>query len=157
LAKVPAGWDINKWLYYMKQDGIAVIDSFKEGNKGNATGKLAGGFNTTGGSIDLETGNYIQQHINLLQYIQNELDLISGVSPQRQGQIQNRETVGGIERAVQQSSSITEEYFTVHDNTKKRALECLLETAKIAMHGKSKKFQYINSDYSLKLVDIETF
>ena len=155
LAKVPAGWDINKWLYYMKQDGIAVIDSFKEGNKGNATGKLAGGFNTTGGSIDLETGNYIQQHINLLQYIQNELDLISGVSPQRQGQIQNRETVGGIERAVQQSSSITEEYFTVHDNTKKRALECLLETAKIAMHGKSKKFQYINSDYSLKLVDIE--
>jgi hypothetical protein len=155
LAKVPAGWDINKWLYYMKQDGIAVIDSFKEGNKGMATGKLAGGFNTTGGAIDLETGNYIQQHIALLEYIQNELNLISGVSPQRQGQIQNRETVGGIERAVQQSSSITEEYYTIHDNTKKRALECLLETAKIAMHGKSKKFQYINSDYSLKLVDIE--
>ena len=154
-AKVPTGWDVQKWLHYIKQDGIAVIDSFKEGNKGMAQGKLAGHFNTSGNVMDAETGAYIQQHIELLEYIKTELNEISGVTRQRQGQISNRETVGGIERSVAQSSHITEEFFAIHDNVKKRALECLLETSKIAMKGVSKKFQYITSNYSMKMVDIE--
>lgn len=38
---------------------------------------------------------------------------------------------------------------------KKRVLECLLETAKIAIKGRSKKFSYILSDGSEALVDID--
>ena len=61
LAKVPENWEIDKWLHFAIVNKIAVIDSFKEGNQGAATGKLAGGFNTSGGrSIDMETGTYIQ-------------------------------------------------------------------------------------------------
>jgi hypothetical protein len=40
---------------------------------------------------------------------------IAGVSAQRQGQVENRETVGGVERAVNQSSHITEYWFMSHD------------------------------------------
>ena len=53
-------WDITKWLYFVEQDNISVEDSFKEGNKGMATGKLAGHMPGASGSIDMELGNSIR-------------------------------------------------------------------------------------------------
>ena len=156
LASVPKGWDIEQWFHFARINKIAVKDSFKEGNIGASTGKLSGSLNNASkGVIDAETGSYIQQHINLLEFIKMEMSEVAGISKQREGQVANRETVGGVERSNLQSSHITEWLFLHHDNTKKRALEALLETAKIAMKGRSKKFQYILSDNSLRLMDID--
>lgn len=156
LAKVPKGWDVEKWIYYAKTNGLAVEDSFKEGNIGAATGKLAGALNNaSSGVIDAEFGNSIQQQINLLEFIKMEMSEVAGITRQREGQISNRETVGGVERATLQSAHITEWLFVVHDDLKRRVLECFLETAKIALQGRSKKFQYILPDNSLKLMDID--
>jgi hypothetical protein len=156
LALIPTDWEIDKWMHYAKIHKIAVTDSFKEGNKGSATGKLAGLMNNqSSGTIDAETGTYIQQHIYLLEAIKQEMSECAGISKQREGQISNRETVGGIERATLQSSHITEIYFAIHDDVKKRALECFIETAKIAMRGGSKKFQYILPDSSSQIIEID--
>lgn len=156
LAKVPKGWDVDKWMYYAKINGLAVEDSFREGNSGPAMGKLAGGLNNaSSGVIDAEFGNSIQSQINLLEFIKAEMSEVVGITRQREGQISNRETVGGVERATIQSSHITEWLFFIHDDVKKRVLECLLETAKIAYKGGSKKFQYILPDNSLKFVNID--
>jgi hypothetical protein len=156
LAKVPAKWDIDKWMYYAKTNNIAVVDSFKEGNVGAATGKLAGALNNaSSGVIDAELSSSIQQSIALLEFITEEMATVAGISKQREGQISNRETVGGVERATLQSSHITEWLFLTHDDVKKRVLECFLETAKIALKGKSKKFQYILSDNSMSIMNID--
>ena len=156
LAKVPKGWDIDKWMYYAKTNSIAVIDSFKEGNIGAATGKIAGALNNaSSGVLDAELGNSIQQQINLLEFIKLEMAEVVGITKQREGQIANRETVGGVERATLQSSHITEWLFTIHEDLKKRVLECFLETAKIALRGRTKKFQYILSDISLRVMEID--
>jgi hypothetical protein len=156
LARVPKGWDIEKWIYYAKANGLAVEDSFKEGNIGAATGKLAGALNNaSSGVIDAEFGNSIQQQINLLEFIKLEMSEVAGITRQREGQVSNRETVGGVERATLQSSHITEWLFVIHDDVKKRALECFLETAKIAFKGRSKKFSYILSDGSERIADID--
>ena len=156
IAKIPKGWDIEKWMYYAKANGLAVEDSFREGNIGAATGKLAGAMNNaSSGIIDAEFGNSIQSQINLLEFIKMEMSDVAGISRQREGQISNRETVGGVERATLQSSHITEYLFIQHDDIKKRALECFLETAKIALKGRSKKFQYILSDSSMRVMDID--
>lgn len=154
-AKVPTGWDVNKWLYFARTNNIAVVDSFKEGNIGASTGKLAGTMANASGVIDAELGNSIQQHINLLEFIKMEMADVAGISKQREGQISNRETVGGVERATMQSSHITEWLFFTHEDVKRRALECFLETAKIALKGRSKKFHHILSDNSLKVMDID--
>ena len=156
LAKVPADWDIDKWLYFASHMGLAVTDSFKEGNIGSATGKLAGALNNAqSGVIDADWGNNIQQYINLLTFIKMEMSEVAGISPQREGQISNRETVGGVERATLQSSHITEWLFTIHDDVKRRALTCFLETAKAALKGRSKKFEYILPDNSRQLITID--
>lgn len=156
IAKIPKGWNIEKWMYYAKANGLAVEDSFREGNIGAATGKLAGAMNNaSSGIIDAEFGNSIQSQINLLEFIKMEMSDVAGISRQREGQISNRETVGGIERSTLQSSHITEYLFIQHEDIKKRVLECFLETAKIALKGRSKKFQYILSDSSMRVMEVD--
>lgn len=156
LAKVPDGWNVSKWMYYAKTNNLAVVDSFKEGNIGASMGKLAGGLNNaSSGVIDADFGNNIQQYIALLEHIKEEMAEIAGISKQREGQISNRETVGGVERATLQSSYITEWLFTIHDDVKKRAVECFLDTARIAAMGNTLKFQNIQSDYTRNIVTID--
>ena len=156
LAKVPAGWDVGKWMYFAKTNGIAVVDSFKEGNIGAATGKLAGGLNNaSSGVIDAEFGQSIQSQINLLEFIKMEMSDVAGISRQREGQIANRETVGGIERSTLQSSHITEWLFAMHEDTKVRVLNAFLETCKVAFKGDNKKFQYILPDKTIKMMEMD--
>ena len=156
LAKKPSTWDFEKWMYYAKVNGIAVVDSFNEGKYGAATGKLAGGLNNNStGVIDAELGNTIQGYINMLEFIKLEMSEVVGITRQREGNIENRETVGGIERATMQSSYITEWLFATHDDVKLRALECFIDTSKIAFKGRNKKFQYLLSDGSLGIMEID--
>jgi hypothetical protein len=156
LSKKPKGWDIDKWMYYAKTMGMVVEDSFNEGLSGAASGKLAGALNNASNGVVATTdGNMIQAYTNLLTFIEEEMAQVAGISKQREGQISNRETVGGVERATLQSSHITEWLFIVHEDLKKRTLEAFLETAKIALRGRSKKFQYILSDGSMKVMEID--
>jgi hypothetical protein len=143
-------------MYFARANGLYITDSFKEGNYGAATGKLAGGLNNnTSNVIDAEFGESIQAQINLLEFIKLEMSEIVGISRQREGQISNRETVGGVERANLQSSHITEWLFTVHDDVKRRVLNCMLETAKIAYKGRKIKFDYILPDGSSKIMSFD--
>lgn len=157
IAVVPNGWEPEKWLAQATNMGLGLVDGFKEGNQGMAQGKIAGNLNgaTNTRAIDLETGNYIQQHISLLEFIKLEMGEIAGVNKQREGQVSNRETLGGIERAVTQSSHITEWWFMKHEDVKKRVLSVFLETAKFALKGGNKKLQYIADDMSKVILDID--
>jgi len=155
-AKIPKGWDVDKWMYFAAVNGIAVKDSFKEGNIGAATGKLAGALNNAStGAVNVSQGSEIQFYMNLLEWISTKIGDIAGISRQREGQISNRETVGGVERATLQSSHITKWLFFIHDSVKKRALECFLETAKIAYKGRKIKFNYLMNDGSRQLMEMD--
>lgn len=157
IAKKPDDWTTEQWMYYFKIMKVLVEDSFATSQKGIAQGKLAGGFNNTAGALDLENGAYIQQHLNMLLYIEQQMGRISGVSDQREGQIQTSELVGNTQRAITQSSHITETWFAAHESTKLRVLEVLLETAKYAWKGgKNKKIHHILDDMSSTILNIDT-
>lgn len=155
LAKVPNDWDMDLWMYYAEIMGYAVVDSFSEGQRGFSKGKLAGSFNTTGKILNPDMGNFIQQMIMILEKIKNDISEITGVSKQREGQIDNRETVRGVERSVTQSSHITEVYFSLHDSTKIRVMECLLEYAKEAWKHGTRKLDYIDDGLIKNLFEID--
>ncbi len=155
IANVPEGWSIEQWIYYAEIIGWAVKDSFKESKKGVSTGKLAGNMNSSSNVLNLELGNYIQQHIDMLEYIERQLDKISGIAEQRQGQVEASAGLGTTQQAVEASRTITEPWFAVHDNIKVRVLAALLETAKYCLKGKSKKIQYILDDTSQIIDEID--
>lgn len=155
-TRIPKGWDLDKFLYYAKNVGLIVEDSAKEVNYGRNTNTVAAGaFNSSAAGVVDATGQQIQQYIQFLDYTEQAMGRMVGITPQREGQISNRETVGGIEHSTTQSSHITEWLYINHDDTKKRVLEALLEVSKYALKGKSKKFQYILPDGSIKLMDID--
>ena len=121
-----------------------------------AKGKLAGSVgNTTGRILEQRVGDFIQTHIEMMEFAKAQMDEITGVSRQRLGQVENRETVGGVERAVSQSNHITEELFTMHDYCKKRCFQILIETAKIALKGRDIKFSYIGDDMTRQLMEVD--
>lgn len=154
ISKVPDDWEMDMWMYYADIMGWAVIDPMNEGKKGAAMGKLAGAFNTTGKVLDPKIGDYIQQTVMMLQYLEKQMGVIAGVTEQRQGQVDNRETAQGVERAVTQSSLITEKWFFLHDDTKKRALAALLDTAKqLWSTVKSKRLSFIMNDMSRDFIE----
>lgn len=156
LALKPKNWEVEKWMYFARVNKVLIKDSFNEGNKGAATGKLAGGLNNASkGYIDADWGQSIQNYIELLQWTKDSMSDLVGINRQREGNTYSRETVGGIERAVLQSSYITDWIFQQHDDTKRRTLECFLEQAKGALRGRSMKFQYILSDNSRKIMEID--
>jgi len=155
MAKKPAGWKTEKWLHYVYKGGIMFVDSFKEAVKGSATGKLAGHFNTTGKTISTSNGNYIQQHVNLLEYIKKEMGDIVGVTPQREGAVAASATVGTTERSVMASNNNTAYEFYMHEQFKLESLQILLETAKVALKGNKELMQIILDDFSIAMFEVE--
>lgn len=152
LAQIPRsqGMDLEKWMYYFDSLGIAFINSFEEG-KGLGAGQSSNFNQFT--SIDMSLSQSVNQYIGILNKIEEQTETLMGVSRQRQGAISSNETVGGVERAVVQSSHITEPIFYLHNEIKKHVITQLIETAKV-VYPKSKKINYILDDMSRVMLEI---
>lgn len=153
INKIPDDWEPEEWFYYADVLGWAVLDNFNEGKRGASTGKLAGGMNNANKVLDANVGNYIQQIVTMLQYIEKQVGDIAGVSEAREGQSHSRETAQGIESSVTQSNYKTERWFFLHDETKKRVMNALLDTAKqLWKNSKSKKLNFVLDDLSRQFI-----
>jgi hypothetical protein len=131
LGIIPDGWDEELVMMYAEANGYYVTDSLKEAHKGVAQGKLVSTLRQRGLDVlNLSASDAIRANLELARYVKYELGEICGITPQREGQVDNRETFGGVERSVTQSSHITEEWFRLHDSTKIRVQELVLESAK---------------------------
>ena len=155
LSLIPDGWEMDKWMYYAEVLGYQVVDPFNEGQKGAALGRLAGAMNQNSPVIDLEQGQYLQRTLLMADFIARRVEDITGVNPQRKGAVDNRETVGGVERAVTQSSMSTEKWFALHDNVRTRALKMWLELAKFAWKDENFKRPFVMDDGSMGILDFD--
>jgi len=133
------GIDPMQWMHYLSAMGVNFINPYEEGFEipGRSGGKAAQ-FNQMS-SVDLSMANSIAEYINLLGKVEQMIGEISGVSPQRQGAVAQRELVGNVERSVIQSSHITEPLFFKHDRIKRNVYNALLNTAKLAWRNSNKK------------------
>jgi hypothetical protein len=154
-SMIPSNFTMDQFLFYMDQFKIVFEDEFNEGQKGAALGKLAGTMNRGSGSIEIGDAAVIQNLLGILTFLENRVQDIVGITDQRLGAIQSRETVGGVERGVKQSSLNTAKYFSIHDDFRVRALEAYIETAKIAWKDQKFKRQFILSDGSQAVLDFD--
>jgi len=154
LAQVPQshGMDLEQWMHYLKEMGIAFVNSFEEGKKGATVGQTSR-FNQFQ-ALDLSLAQSIQQYINMLDYIKNQVYFVSGVTPQRLGAINNTELVGNVDRAVTQSALITEYLYEAHGEVKRRAYTSMIEVAKIA-YKNGLTTQYVLDDMGIETLNIE--
>lgn len=153
VSLIPDDWEMEKWLYYAQSMKIGFVNSYNEGNKGAKTGTM--NQSTQNKNLDLSTGQSIQFYVTLLNTIEDKIKITTGITDQRLGAISASELVGNTQRSVLQSSHITEEYFRIHEHTKKRVCEMVLEAAKSLIKNGSQAFQYINDDMGSILFAIE--
>lgn len=149
------GIDVDKWMHYLSALGVAFINPYEEGWQvpGREGGKPSSFSNYT--SLDLTMGNTINTYIGLLDKIEQMVSELSGVSPQRQGAISSNELVGNVERSVVQSAHITEPWFWLHNQCKKRVLSMLLDTAKYAWKDTKEYLNYLLDDTTRTFLQID--
>ena len=153
---IPSQFTMDQFLFYIDQLKIAFEDPFNEGQKGAAQGKLAGNLGQNSGSYDFGDIQVIQNLLAVLSFLENRIQEVSGITPQRKGAIGSRETVGGVERSVHQSSLNTAKEFGVHDDFRVRVLTTYLETAKVAWKDQKFKRQFIMDDGSQAVLDFDS-
>lgn len=104
MAMKPENMTHDQVLGYLKASGILYVNS-KEYQLGQGSLKM---FET----FDLTLSESIQQYINIMNYIDAKMDAVSGISPARQGIVENASTpVGVMSSALMQSNLVTATYF----------------------------------------------
>lgn len=150
------GLDVKQWMHYLSALGVNLINPYEEGwdIPGREGGRPAA-FNQFG-QVDLSMSKVIADYIALLDKIEEMIGELSGISRQREGQIQTSELVGNVQRANVQSSHITEPLFEIHNHIKKRVYTALLNCAKYAWsESNRKKLHFIVDDFVRKFIDID--
>ena len=153
VSMIPSEWDPLKWLQYAEATNVMFMDPTNEVLKGPLQGKSAGTYNQLAASgINLEMGNYINQHVQLLSFVKQQLDLISGVNEYRQGDVKGDSNVGTSNMGWSASNSMTEKYFALHNTFKKDCMERLLEVAKYVWKNNPHKVQAVGDDMMAEVV-----
>lgn len=138
---------IEEWMYYGKAMGVLFVNSAEGIQEGRQSPM------NVMKEIDGHSVQYINSHLQLLMKLEDELEQVCGISRQRKGQISTNELVGATERAVTQSSHITEYWFTVHNEVKGRVLNALLDHAQHAFKN-GFKIQYIADDAQRMFIEL---
>lgn len=146
--------DVNKWMHYLSALGVAFINPYDEGwdIPGREGGKPSP-FNQLS-SWDLTMSNVIAEYIQLMQKIEDMVAKLTGITPQRQGQIAASELVGNTNTAVSMSYHITEPWFWNHNQVKRRVLTMLLNTSKAAWKDSKRYLNYILDDATRAFVQL---
>lgn len=146
--------DVNKWMHYLSALGVAFINPYDEGwdIPGREGGKPSQ-FNQLS-SWDLTMSNVIAEYIQLMQKIEDMVAKLTGITPQRQGQIAASELVSNANTAVNMSYHITEPWFWNHNQVKRRVLTVLLNTSKAAWKDSKRYLNYILDDATRAFVQL---
>lgn len=138
------GMDMFDSMYYADSTGYLFFDETKK----NAIQALQ--YVKT---LDASLSQHIRFAADLLQEIKTNLEDFLGISRQRKGQISSSDGLGNSERAIFQSSIITEIIFSKFDRFQQREMQGFLDLSRHAWR-KGKKGQYISSEMENTMFEI---
>lgn len=138
------------WLLQASETGLATVDNSPS--------------NTQGGQVfpqptvvNLLKNPQFQSRLELAQAFKTLLFETIGITPQRLGSVQERETATGITQAVNNSYAQTEQIFFNHSNLMREFKEMLLDAEKYMESKKPiSRIQYYNSDEENVMFEVET-
>lgn len=141
---IPEGWNMDKFLYFVEATGIAWVNYQKEGVQFNPQHQ---------GVMDLSIKT-IDQYVNLLRFIKEEWEYLSGITRQRMGEMSPYEGKATSQQAIVQSSHITEDYFRKYAEMEERDLQAIVDYSQLAWI-EGKKGAYITNNGLQEYLDID--
>lgn len=131
-------------MYKLKAFGIILSNSGKEGFPENK--KAVEDF-------DMGLSETVAQIINIVIYLDSQMDKISGISDIRQGQTQTGQLVGVTQASLVQSSMITEHLFDLFSQFEERVFQKHADLIKILWAKKRDKFAPILGDLNMNFLE----
>lgn len=138
---IPAGWDITKWVYYLKKIGVLVVEP-------------EAGVNPTYASINASTIQEVQGFLSVLDKLESMCERVLNISPSRRGEMADRATTGATEAAIKRSTLASEAMFADLDYFIEVEMVGLLDVSKHAWR-KGKKQIHIGSDFRSAILEID--
>lgn len=132
--------------FTLDKDSLFLLDDFTICHNSSQFNQLS--------SWDLTMSNVIVEYIQLMQKIEDMVAKLTGITPQRQGQIAASELVSNANTAVNMSYHITEPWFWNHNQVKRRVLTMLLNTSKAAWKDSKRYLNYILDDATRAFVQL---
>ncbi len=137
-AFIPDGWTKEAVVSHLKTDGITWVNSKEY--------QMAQGNINLMESFDLTLSESVGQYFTIMQYIDSQISIISGVTPERQGVVQgSSQAVGVTQAALFQSNLVTAPYFKGFERFCGRVLNHQAKMVKIAW-ANNEKFAPIIGD-----------
>ena len=145
-AMLPEGQSKDQVLARMKADGIAWVNSKEY--------QLTQGNLNLFKEFDLSLSQTIAQSMQILAYLDQQQDSISGITPERQGQVQGAsQAVGVTQAALFQSNLVTSPMFRGFDRYCARILKYQAGLVKMIWgSGESDKFAPIIGDTGIDIL-----
>lgn len=145
VSQLPKGWDIHTAMKYAKIAGIAFIDSSVEG----------GGTYNQFKDVDLGVSAAFTNFLQVSEFLDREMDSISGINEVRQGIAQGAsQAVGVTNSLLAQSNMSTQMYYDMFGMMFSRAMNKQAGLAKIAWAGKE-RFAPIIGDVGVNFLELD--
>lgn len=142
LIPTTGDWDEEKFMYYAEALGYAFVDGSKARNM------------NINQVLQTSTIQHIGELIKVAEFYKNEFKNLLGITPQREGQINSSDSVGGTNASISQSYTISEEIFANYEELLERDLQGLLDLSKFAWIN-GKKAMMVSNDMRNQLLEIE--
>ncbi len=139
------GWDTYTTLYHADATGILWVD------ESNEQAQIA--LNAIK-SIDMSLGNIISETLGLLSAIKSQAESMVGMTPQRKGQVGNRDGASTTQLAQAQSYQISEDMFAEYEKFQENELNGLLDISRYA-YINGKRASYVTSDGRLAILQLD--
>lgn len=131
MAMMPQGTTKEQVTSHIKADGLVFLNSQEYMNA-----NLGQGLNLFK-DFDMTLSQSIGQYFEIMRYLDSQIAVISGVSPERQGVVQGASTAVGVtQAALMQSNLVTAPYFKGFERFCARVLNHQAKLIKIAWAGK---------------------
>jgi hypothetical protein len=144
-SQIPEGMSMKEWMYQRKL-GVGWIQSVRSGMNRQPS------FNQFQ-NFDDSMGAGIQYLLAMLQHLETLASSITGVSPQRMGDIAPTDQVGTTEQSIRNSALVTEIIFYDHEQTKRRVLNRVINLCRRAWK-KGKKGSFVLGDFAQELLNV---
>lgn len=144
---------LSKTLFYRKK-GLNVYNSMLNNIGGQGVPTTVS--RPQPGSVqNMSVAQDLNNLLELLGWIDIQIGMAAGVSPQREAQFSSNTNVSDNQQAIVQSSHITEHYFRKHNDLWKEVMEAYINLARQIWKGRSLKKQFVSQDGSLQTLDVE--
>lgn len=149
-SRLPGNMELEEMLYYLDELDIYLYNSLENAQKEGAA-QRAGIDN----AINRSSANHILQYVQILNYLDEQIGEVAGVSRPREGQTSPYDAVTNVQQSIIQSSNITEILFEAHTKHWEKVLNRAVDLMVLKANEDGMDYYTMNSNMQRSSVSVE--